>query len=51
MKKFAVLKKIGTCSPHVDQTFDIEADARMYIDIMRRRNDGWEYSLYVMEEC
>lgn len=50
MKRFAVLKKIGDCTPHVDNTFDIEADAKMYVDIMRRRNDGWEYSLYIMEE-
>lgn len=50
MRKFVVLKKIGDCSPHVDNTFDIEADAKMYIDIMRRRNDGWDYALYVMEE-
>lgn len=50
MKKFAVLKKIGICAPHVDNTFDIEADAKMYVEIMRRRNDGWEYTLYTMEE-
>lgn len=50
MRKFVVLKKIGDCSPHVDNTFDIEADAKMYIDIMRRRNDGWDYALYVKEE-
>lgn len=49
MGKFAVLKKIGDCTPHVDNTFDIEADAKMYVEIMRRRNDGWEYVLYTME--
>lgn len=50
MGRFAVLKKIGDCAPHVDNTFDNEADAKMYVEIMRRRNDGWEYALYVMEE-
>lgn len=50
MDKFAVIKKIGTCAPHVDNMFAIEADAKMYVDIMRRRNDGWEYSLYIREE-
>ena len=50
MDKFAVLKKIGVCSPMVDETFDNVADAAAYANIMRRKNDGWKYSVYQINE-
>ena len=50
MRKFAVLKKIGSCSAHIADTFDNVADAAAYANIMRRKNDGWEYFVYQLNE-
>ena len=50
MDKFAVLKKIGSFSPNVADTFDNVGDATAYANIMRRKNDGWEYSVYQLNE-
>lgn len=50
MDKFAVLKRIGNCSYHVDNTFDNVADATAYANIMRRKNDGWFYAVYQLNE-
>lgn len=50
MEKFAVLKKIGSFSPSVADVFDNVADASAYANIMRRKNDGWTYSVYQLNE-
>lgn len=50
MDKFAVLKQIGTYCPTVDNTFNNVADAVAYANIMRRKNDGWTYNVYQLNE-
>lgn len=50
MDKFAVLRKIGNFSPSVDNTFSNVADATAYANIMRRKNDGWQYAVYQLNE-
>ena len=50
MDKFAVLKRIGDCAPMVDNTFNNVTDATAYANIMRRKNDGWEYAVYQLNE-
>ena len=50
MEQFVVLKKIGDCSPIVSETFNNVGDASAYANIMRRKNDGWEYSVYQLNE-
>ena len=50
MDKFAVLCKIGNFKPSVEETFSNVADATAYANIMRRKNDGWEYSVYQLNE-
>lgn len=50
MDKFAVIKKIGDCSPMVDETFNNVSDAAAYANIMRRKNNGWKYAVYQINE-
>lgn len=50
MDKFAVIKKIGSFSPSVADTFNNISDAVAYTNIMRRKNDGWEYAVYQINE-
>jgi hypothetical protein len=51
MEKFAVLKQIGSSwSPTVAEMFDNVADATAYANIMRRKNDGWQYSVFQLNE-
>lgn len=51
MDKFAVIKTLGKgYSSHVDNTFNDVADATAYANIMRRKNDGWEYAIYQLNE-
>lgn len=51
MEKFAVLKWLGTgFQPHVAEMFSNVADATAYANIMRRKNDGWEYAVYQLNE-
>lgn len=51
MEQFAVLKKIGNFSPGVAETFTNVADATAYANIMRRKNDGWVYNVYQLNEA
>ena len=51
MPQFAVLRKIGTFSPSVEETFNNVADATAFANIMRRKNDGWEYAVYQLNEA
>lgn len=51
MEQFAVLRKIGTFSPQVEETFNNVADATAFANIMRRKNDGWMYSVYQLNEA
>lgn len=51
MEQFAVLRKIGTFSPSVVETFTNVADATAFANIMRRKNDGWEYAVYQLNEA
>lgn len=46
MDKFAVVYQIGTCSPHIDETFDNVDDAAQYANIMRRKHPDWKYEVY-----
>lgn len=46
MEEFAVIKRIGDCSPMVDETFSNIGDAVAYANIMRRKNNGWKYAIY-----
>lgn len=50
MEQFAVLRKIGNFSPSVEETFNNVADATAFANIMRRKNDGWEYAVYQLNE-
>ena len=50
MDKFVVLKRIGNSSLHVADSFDNVADASAYANIMRRKNDGWTYTVYQLNE-
>ena len=51
MDKFAVIKNLGKgYNSHVDNTFDNIADATAYANIMRRKNDGWFYYVYQLNE-
>lgn len=43
MKKYAVVKRIGTFSAHVDREFDKLDDARMYRNLCVVSGDGWDY--------
>ena len=48
MKKYAVMKKIGTFSATVDREFDNIDDARMYRNLCVASESGnWQY--YVVE--
>lgn len=46
MEKFAVVYQIGTCSPHIDETFSDENDATQYKNIMQRKHPEWKYAVY-----
>ena len=51
MDKFAVIKTLGKgYSSMVDDTFDNVADATAYANIMRRKNNGWFYYVYQLNE-
>ena len=50
MDKFAVLCKIGSFKPSVEETFSNVADASAYVNIMRRKNDGHEYTVWQINE-
>ena len=50
MDKFVVVKKIGSFSPDVVETFNDVSDATAYANIMRRKNDGKEYAVYQLNE-
>lgn len=51
MDKFAVIKTLGKgYSSMVDNTFNNVTDATAYANIMRRKNDGWEYAVYQLNE-
>lgn len=51
MEQFAVLKKLEGLDPHVAETFNNVADATAYANIMRRKNDGWQYAVYQLNEA
>ena len=51
MEQFAVLKKLEGFAPHVAETFTNVADATAYANIMRRKNDGWMYNVYQLNEA
>lgn len=51
MEQFVVLRKIGTLQPSVEETFNNVADATAYANIMRRKNDGWVYNVYQLNEA
>ena len=44
--EFIVTKQIGDFAPRVAESFDNEKDAVAYAEIMRRKQDGWKYSVY-----
>ena len=48
MDKFAVLKRIGSFEPRVAETFDDIDMAKLYLQAMRSKYDGWEYQLFVI---
>ena len=51
MDKFAVLKTLGKgFSVSVDNTFNNVADATAYANIMRRKDDGWQYFVFQLNE-
>lgn len=50
MDKFAVLCKIGSFKPTVEETFGDVADASAYANIMRRKNNGHEYTVWQLNE-
>ena len=50
MDKFAVIKQIGDYTPSVEETFNNVADATAYANIMRRKNNGWQYAVYQINE-
>lgn len=46
MKKYAVLKKIGTFGARVERDFDNIDDARMFKNLLvTSEHEGWEYYL------
>jgi hypothetical protein len=51
MPLFAVLRRISDFSPSVVETFNNVADATAYANIMRRKNDGWVYNVYQLNEA
>lgn len=51
MPQFAVLRRFGSSLISVEETFNNVADATAYANIMRRKNDGWVYNVYQLNEA
>ena len=50
MPQFIVVKQLME-TIIVEQTLNNVADATALANIMRRKNDGWEYSVYQLNEA
>lgn len=50
MDQFAVIKQYSTMSPDVVFTCNNVADATAYANIMRRKNDGYKYWVFQLNE-
>lgn len=45
MKKYVVLKQIGSFKPDVAEWFDSKEDAKTYREIMQRNNPQFKYAV------
>lgn len=51
MEEFVVIKSLGKgYMPIVEETFDNVADATAFANIMRRKNNGWQYHVFQLNE-
>lgn len=51
MEQFLVIKTLGKgYQYHVAESFNNVGDAVAYANIMRRKADGWTYSVYQLNE-
>ena len=50
MDKFAIVKEYSTMLPSIVETVDNVADAVAYVNVMRRKNDGYKYHVFQINE-
>lgn len=50
MDKYAVVKKIGSCTPMLDETFEDKDAAIAYTNALRSKQGKWEYAVYQLCE-
>ena len=50
MDKFAIIKEYTYSSPSIVETVNNVSDAVAYVNVMRRKNDGYKYHIYQLNE-
>lgn len=50
MDKYAVVKKIGSCTPMLDETFEDKDAVIAYTNALRSKQGKWEYAIYQLCE-
>ena len=50
MDKFVIIREYNYSSPSIVETVNNSSDAVAYVNVMRRKNDGYKYHIFQLNE-